>query len=82
MLRTCRFELKFSFCSLPKECKEHSFNKYLLSASSMPGSVLDAGAVSMENTSPCPHGAYLLMGRDRKTNKQMVFNNTDLVSVY
>ena len=48
----------------------------------MPGSVLDAGAVSMENTSPCPHGAYLLMGRDRKTNKQMVFNNTDLVSVY
>lgn len=33
MLRTCEYELKFSFCSLPKEWDEDSLSKYLLSAS-------------------------------------------------
>lgn len=73
MLRMCESELTFSFCSLPKEWNEDSLNKYLLSASyvlvvvSILKYVLDFHVV--ENTSPCPHGAYMLVGRHRKTNR-------------
>lgn len=68
MLRLWRSELKLSFCSSPKECNENSANKYLLNASFVHGSSLDAGAVSMESTSSCPHGAYMLRG-DGKTDR-------------
>lgn len=33
----------------------------------MPGSLLGAGTVTVENTSPCPYGPYVPMAGDRKT---------------
>lgn len=57
------------FFLLSAKSNEDSFNKYLLSAGCVPGSVLIAGVTPVENTCPCPHGTYTLQEETEKESR-------------